>query len=219
MLSNLPDVLIAVVLVLVLSASMSTLSSLVLTSSSTLTLDFIDPLRKDALTEKSKLTLMRIFVVVFIAVSAVIAIFQARSHVTFIAQLMGISWGALAGAFLAPFLYGLYWKRTTKTSVYVSFCYGVVLMLLQLCVSLGLFTVPGAFLQFIFRNSLYSGVFAMLTSLVLVPLISICTKSVPKKVDKMFDCYEVVRPVRVSTSLGNLMENDDDLRGEPIPED
>ena len=219
MLSNLPDVLIAVVLVLVLSASMSTLSSLVLTSSSTLTLDFIDPLRKEALTEKSKLTLMRIFVVVFIAVSAVIAIFQAKSHVTFIAQLMGISWGALAGAFLAPFLYGLYWKKTTKTSVYVSFFYGVILMLIQLCVSLGWIAMPGAFLQFIFRNSLYSGVFAMLTSLVLVPLISVCTKSVPKKVDKMFDCYEVVRPVRVSTSLGNLAENDDDLRGEPIPED
>lgn len=41
MLSSLPDILIGVVIVLVLSASMSTLSSLVLTSSSTLTLDFL----------------------------------------------------------------------------------------------------------------------------------------------------------------------------------
>ena len=53
---------------------------------------------------------MRILVVFFIVVSAAIAIVQAKSAVTFIAQLMGISWGALAGAFLAPFLYGLYWK-------------------------------------------------------------------------------------------------------------
>ncbi|MBQ7656034.1 MAG: sodium:solute symporter, partial [Clostridia bacterium] len=41
MLSGLPDILIAVVVILVLSASMSTLSSLVLASSSTLTLDFL----------------------------------------------------------------------------------------------------------------------------------------------------------------------------------
>ena len=43
MLASLPDLMIGVVIILVLSASMSTLSSLVLTSGSTLTLDIIDP--------------------------------------------------------------------------------------------------------------------------------------------------------------------------------
>ena len=119
MLSGLGDVLIAVVLILVLSASMSTLSSLVLTSSSTLTLDFINSFKKKQSDEKKNLLVMRIFVAVFIIISAVIAIVQAKSRVTFIAQLMGISWGALSGAFLAPFLYGLYWKKTSKAAVVI----------------------------------------------------------------------------------------------------
>ena len=58
MLSTLPDILIGIVVVLVLSASMSTLASLVLTSSSTLTLDFLkDNVMKD-MSEK-KLTQYR----------------------------------------------------------------------------------------------------------------------------------------------------------------
>ena len=129
MLSGLPDLLIAVVVILVLSASMSTLSSLVLTSSSTLTLDLLkDNVIKD-MDEKKQVGIMRALIVVFIAISVVLAIIQYRSSVTFIAQLMGVSWGALAGAFLAPFLYGLYWKRTTKAACWVSFGFSTVVML------------------------------------------------------------------------------------------
>jgi SSS family solute:Na+ symporter len=106
MLSGLPDVLIGIVIVLVLSASMSTLSSLVLTSSSTVTLDLIAHFKKD-MKEKRKLLVMRVLLVCFIILSVVLAL----NPPTFIAQLMGYSWGALAGSFLAPFLYGLYWKR------------------------------------------------------------------------------------------------------------
>ena len=93
MLSGLPDLLIAVVVILVLSASMSTLSSLVLTSSSTLTLDLLkDHIVKD-MDEKKQLFIMRVLIVVFVAISVVIAIIQYKSNVTFIAQLMGVSWG------------------------------------------------------------------------------------------------------------------------------
>lgn len=202
MLSGLPDILIAVVLVLVLSASMSTLSSLVLTSSSTLTLDFIAPLKKDGMKEKSQLSIMRIFIAFFIVVSAVIAIVQAKSKVTFIAQLMGVSWGALAGAFLAPFMYGLYWKKTTKASVAASFIFGTVVMVIQLIVSLGFISFNGGVLGFIFTNSLYSGVFAMLGSLVIVPLVSIFTqKTAPKNTDSMFSCYDKTVEVHTTTSL------------------
>ena len=116
MLSGLPAILIALVVILVLSASMSTLSSLVLTSSSTLTLDFLKSSVKKDMNEKQQLFTMRLLIAVFIAISAVIAMVQYNSNVSFIAQLMGVSWGALAGAFLAPFLYGLYWKRTTKAA-------------------------------------------------------------------------------------------------------
>ncbi len=117
MLSGLPDVLIGIVIVLVLSASMSTLASLVLTSSSTLTLDFLkDNVLKNT-SDKKHVRAMQILIVFFIALSVAIAV----DPPTFIAQLMGISWGALAGAFLAPFLYGLYWKRVTKAAVWASF--------------------------------------------------------------------------------------------------
>ena len=99
MLSGLPDALIAVVVILVLSASMSTLSSLVLASSSTLTLDFLKDTALKEMDEKQQVRVMRLLIVVFIAISVVLAIVQYRSNVTFIAQLMGVSWGALAGAF------------------------------------------------------------------------------------------------------------------------
>ena len=191
MLSKLPDLLIAIVLILVLSASMSTLSSLVLTSSSTLTLNLIEPLRKKEMQEKGKMTVMRIFVAVFIAISAAIAIVQARSKVTFIAQLMGVSWGALAGAFLAPFVYGLFWKKTTKQSVAASFIFGCGMMVVQLLKSLGLITIQGGVLGFVFQNSIYSGVIAMVAGLIIVPVVSLLTrKGIPAGVDDAFACYE-----------------------------
>lgn len=191
MLSGLSDIRIGVVLILVLSASMSTLSSLVLTSSSTLTLDFLGSFKKKKAEEKSNMLTMRIFVAVFIIISAVIAIVQAKSRVTFIAQLMGISWGALSGSFLAPFLYGLYWKKTSRASVVASFVFGTVVMIVQLCISLGWIHVGGTFLTFIFKNSLYSGVFCMLASIVIVPLVSLVSqKTKPAGVEQMFACYD-----------------------------
>ena len=132
MLSNLPDLLMGIVVILVLSASMSTLSSLVLASSSTLTLDFIKGTLVKEMSEKRQIFVMRLLVVVFVAISAIIAVVQYKANVTFIAQLMGISWGALAGSFLAPFIYGLYWKRTTKASVWVSFIFGSGIMILNM---------------------------------------------------------------------------------------
>ena len=151
MLSTLSPVLIGIVIVLVLSASMSTLSSLVLTSGSTITLDFIAPLSKKELGEKRKMLIMRVFIVIFIIISAVIAIFQARTKNLFIAQMMGVSWGALAGSFIAPFLYGLYTKKTTRASVVASFVWGVCLETVQLLVSLGVISVANIpLLKFVF---------------------------------------------------------------------
>ena len=195
----LPSVIIAVVIVLVLSASMSTLSSLVLTSSSTLSLDIIRPaLQKyvlnKKLSEKKLIAIMRIFIVFFIAVSAVIAVLKdANPGFTFIAQMMGISWGALAGAFLAPFLYGLYWKRTTKAGCIACNIWGCGLMIVQLIITLGGIDVTGwgPVLGFIFKSSINSGVIAMLGGLIIVPLVSAFTKHYNKtEVDEMFAGYE-----------------------------
>ena len=174
MLSTLPDILVGIVIVLVLSASMSTLSSLVLTSSSTLTLDFIKGNVIKDMDEKKQLLCMRIMLVFFIAISVIIAL----DPPTFIAQLMGISWGALAGAFLAPFMYGLYWKGVTKAAVWASFACGVLL------------TVANMFFKFI-ASPINAGAVAMVAGLIVVPVVSWITPKMKKdKVDEIFVCLD-----------------------------
>jgi SSS family solute:Na+ symporter len=128
MLSGLSAGMIALVVILVLSASMSTLSSLVIVSASTLTLDLIRDNFAKNMSESRQVLLIRALVVVFIAISAVLALVQYKSSVTFIAQLMGVSWGAMAGAFLAPFMYALYAKWVTKSACWTCFIFGSVLM-------------------------------------------------------------------------------------------
>ena len=204
MLSTLSPYIVGIVIVLVLSASMSTLSSLVLTSASTLALDVFVPFSKKEMTEKKKLLLVRIFIVFFIVLSAVIAILKDTvwSDFVFIAQMMGVSWGALAGAFLAPFLYGLYWKKATRPAVWTSFAFGVGIMVFQLVVSLAKIPLPGAFLGFVFKNSLSSGVCAMLGGLIIVPVVSLFTqKRKPDNVDSLFECYKVTHTVPATSSL------------------
>ncbi len=174
MLSTLPDILVGIVIVLVLSASMSTLSSLVLTSSSTLTLDVIKGNIIKEMSEKKQVLCMRILLVFFIAISVILAL----DPPTFIAQLMGISWGALAGAFLAPFLYGLYWKKVTKASVWASFIVGVGI------------TVSNIFLKYI-ASPINAGAIAMVAGLIVVPLVSLVTpKMKEEEVNEIFTCLE-----------------------------
>ncbi len=194
MLANLAPVIVALIIVLVLAASMSTLSSLVLTSSSTLTLDVIKPAlsKRKEVDDKKSVFIMRAFIVFFIAVSAVIAILKDSiwQNSVFIAQMMGVSWGALAGAFLAPFIYGLYSKKTTKASVVACFIYGTGLEIIQLCISVGWITIDGGVLGFVFKNSLYSGVFAMIGGLILIPIVNLFTqKTLPKNIDEKFSCF------------------------------
>lgn len=196
MLSGLPDLLIAIVVILVLSASMSTLSSLVLASSSTLTLDFLKEKVCPNMSDRQQVTVMRLLVVVFIAISVVLAIIQYRSNVTFIAQLMGVSWGALAGAFLAPFLFGLYWKKTTKAACAVSFLFSTVVML----ANIGLKSLFPPILQ----SPINAGAFCMLAGLILVPLVSLFTRKPDASlVDEAFSCYDQRVLVRQREALGD----------------
>lgn len=174
MLSTLPDILIGIVIVLVLSASMSTLASLVLTSSSTLTLDFLKDNVMKNMSEKKQVRTMQVLIVFFIVLSVAIAL----DPPTFIAQLMGISWGALAGSFLAPFLYGLYWKRVSKAAVWASFAAGVGI------------TVSNMFIGYI-ASPINAGAIAMIAGLVIVPVVSVLSpKPDTGKVDQIFECYD-----------------------------
>lgn len=174
MLSTLPDILIGVVIILVLSASMSTLSSLVLTSASTLTLDFIKGNIVKDMDDKKQLIYIRVLIVFFIVVSVVLAL----NPPTFIAQLMGISWGALAGAFLAPFLYGLYWKGVTRAGVWASFICGVGI------------TVSNMFFKFI-SSPINAGAAAMIVGLVVTPVVSLLTPKLDSGLlTRIFKCYD-----------------------------
>lgn len=205
MLSGLSPLLISLVLVLVLSASMSTLSSLVLASGSTLTLDFLIPVSRKKWSEKKKMGTMRWLIACFLIVSAVIAIVQLRSNVVFIAQLMGVSWGALAGAFLAPFLYGLFWKKTTVAACWCCFSMGVLLSVVQLVKTLTGFQFGLVFLDdWLFKTSIHSGTFAMLFGLLLVPAVSLITAKMDQKlVTEIFHCYKRKEVVPVTKSLGD----------------
>lgn len=189
MLETLPDILIALVVLLVLSASMSTLASLVLTSSSTMTLDLIYRDKKsqdgeveggeidDMVAEKierRKVVVMRVLIVFFIVLSLMIALNPPQ----FIAQLMGISWGALAGAFLAPFMLGLYWRGVTPASVWACFAWGVGL------------TVVNMMLGNSLLNPIDCGAVAMVGGFVIVLIVSLFTRKMnPSFVDDVFKCY------------------------------
>ena len=189
MLTTLPDVLIALVVLLVLSASMSTLASLVLTSSSTMTLDLIYRDKKslpgeveegaidDMVSEhieRRKVVVMRVLIVFFIVISLMIAL----NPPTFIAQLMGISWGALAGAFLAPFMLGLYWRGVTTASVWACFAWGVGITVVNMIIGNPI-------------NPINCGAIAMLGGFPVVWIVSIVTPKMNKQtVDSIFKCYE-----------------------------
>lgn len=191
MLSALPDILMGIVIVLVLSASMSTLSSLVLTSSSTLTLDLIKGNLIKDMKEKQQLFSLRVLIVVFIAISVVLAL----DPPTFIAQLMGISWGALAGAFLAPFLYGLYWKKVTKSAVWACFISGIGI------------TVSNMFFKYI-ESPINAGAFAMVVGFIVVPVVSILTPKMKETfVNGIFDCYNSEVKVKSKSVLPEEQNN------------
>ena len=188
MLENLHPLLIALVVILVLSASMSTLSSLVIASSSTLTIDLIKDNVVKNMSDKKQVLCIRVLIVIFIAISAIIAVIQYKSAVTFIAQLMGISWGALAGSFLAPFLYSLYWKKTT-------FVFGCMIMVLNL--------VAGSHFPALLQSPINCGAFAMLTGLIIVPVVSLFTKKPDAAlIENTFACYDKTSTVTQKTALG-----------------
>ena len=150
-----------------------------------MTLDFIKGTIVKEMKEKTQMIVMRVLIAFFIILSVVIAL----NPPTFIAQLMGISWGALAGAFLAPFMYGLYFKKVTKASVWASFAVGVGL------------TVANMFFKFI-ASPINAGAIAMLAGLVVVPLVSLITPKMKKEtVDEIFTCYDKTVTVTEKTSL------------------
>jgi len=157
----LPELAVVLLLLLILSASMSTLSSLVLVSSSSITIDLLKGYVRPNMGEKEELVIMRIFCLIFIALSATLALLKPAIILT----MMALSWGTVAGVFLGPYIWGLFWKGTTKMGVW--------------CGTLGgLFTGVGFAWFHNFDASFVpiGGALAMIISLIIVPIVSTFTK-------------------------------------------
>lgn len=169
--SQLPEVLMALILLLVLSASMSTLSSLVLVSSSSIAIDlYKGHVNTDVSTENSVI-MMRFLSALFI----IISFFIARYEFAIIITLMSLSWGAVAGTFMAAYIYGLYWKRTTLAGAAVG-------MVTGLTTSVTLFYVLGP------ANSPIASSIAMIVPFFVIPAVSLFTKAPDKElIDKAFE--------------------------------
>ena len=174
----LPEALLVLIMLLILSASISTLSSLVLVSASVVTVDFTKGIVKPNISARDEVMLMRLFVCIFIIVSVILAQLKVGSIVT----LMSISWGAVAGAFIGPYVWSLYMKRVNQAAAWVGMLGG-----LGICLGLNL----GYIIKYdTATNGKYAtlwAVLAMFGSLILVPLVSLLTK--PMSDEHLERCY------------------------------
>jgi len=179
--AGLPELLVMVVVLMVFSASMSSLSSLVLVSSSSIAVDIYGAfVNRDANPRKTML-LMRLLCAVFVGCSLLIALRPP----TFIVNLMVMSWSTLAGVFLAPYVYGLLWKRATRAGVYAGVISGLLcaVVLFPDAWGWGQAGVPVA------------GVVTMVVPLIIMPLVSLFTTPPPKElVDSAFAVEPVKQP-------------------------
>ena len=176
-------VLLAIIMVLLLSASMSTLQSVVLTSASAVAVDLIPSVRKKPFAQDTQMLLTRLFCLAFVTCSFVFA----TRNIPIIVSLMSFSWGVVSGCFIGPYIWGLFSRKITKT--------GAVAGMLS-----GLVTVGGATLVISLESGFSAaaarspemGVAAMAVSLVAVPLVSAFTthsKNEMERVDEIFTCY------------------------------
>lgn len=170
MTTNLPETIMALILLLVLSASMSTLSSLVLVSSSSVAIDLYKGHVNPGISKENSLAMMRFLSALFI----IISYFIARYEFAIIVTLMSLSWGVVAGGFMAPYLYGLYWKRTTRWGATAGMLTGSTLAIV-------LFYVMGPDLAPV------ASTIAMIVPFFVVPAVSLLTAAPDKAlIDKAF---------------------------------
>ncbi|MBQ6829955.1 MAG: sodium:solute symporter [Clostridia bacterium] len=175
-------ILLAVIMILLLSASMSTLEAVVLTSASAVAVDLIPAVRKKETKPETQMLLTRILCLVFVACSFIFA----TQNIPIIVSLMSFSWGVVSGCFIGPYIWGLFSKKITKIGAYAGMLSGLL-------------TVGGATLV-ISLNSGFSaaaarspemGVAAMAVSMIVVPLVSLVTKNKDTaRVDEIFACYQ-----------------------------
>ncbi len=173
-------ILLAIIMILLLSASISTLGAVVLTSASAVAVDLIPSVKKNVTLDKQML-LTRLFCLIFVACSFIFA----TQNIPIIVSLMSFSWGVVSGCFIGPYIWGLFSKKITKAGAYA----GVLTGLLTVGISTLVITLNSGF-GAAAAKSPEMGVAAMAVSFVIVPLVSALTKvKDPQRVDEIFDCY------------------------------
>ena len=150
-----PESLTIIILILILSASMSTLAALVLISSSSLVKDFYAGFINKNVSDKGLTSLMRVGSILFVIISVIIALIKPDS----IVAILSISWGAVGSFFLGPFVWGLFNKKVNKFGAISSAMLGLI-------VCVGLFIIWGP------KLSPQAGTIGMLVSLAVNPLFS-----------------------------------------------
>ncbi|MBQ4543924.1 MAG: hypothetical protein IJA19_07135, partial [Clostridia bacterium] len=179
--STLGIILLAVIVILLLSASMSTLGAVVLTSASAVATDLIPAVRKKQTNSRTQMFLTRLFCLLFVACSFIFA----TQNIPIIVSLMSFSWGIVSGCFIGPYIWGLFSKKITKIGAYS----GIVAGLLVVGVSTLVISLNSGF-SAAAAKSPEMGVFAMAVSVVIVPLVSAFTKNKDKeRVEEIFTCY------------------------------
>lgn len=169
---GIPDALLGLFVVLLLSASISTLTSLVLSSSSVVTLDLIATLVP--LKQKGTALVMRLLCLVFVGLSLAINFLMQGTPIV---SLMSLSWGTIAGAFLAPFIYGLLWRGVTKAGAFAGVIGGALISLLPPLVAGDMSLAP------------MSGAAAMLCGLIIVPVVSLATQKTAFSKALLDECF------------------------------
>ncbi len=157
---GIPDAMLGLFVVLLLSASISTLTALVLSSASVISVDLIGAIAPNT-KPKTTLWIMRSLCIVFVIFSLVVNFLMQKTPIV---SLMSLSWGTIAGAFLAPFLYGLLWRGVTKAGAYTGVICGALISLIPPLTTGNMSLAP------------VSGAAAMLAGLVIVPVVSLLTK-------------------------------------------
>ena len=177
-------ILLAIIMILLLSASMSTLEAVVLTSASAVAVDLIPAVRKKQTKPENQVLLTRILCLAFVACSFIFA----TRNIPIIVSLMSFSWGIVSGCFIGPYIWGLFSKRITKIGAFAGVLSGLV-------------TVGGATLVISLQSGFSAaaakspemGVAAMAVSLVIVPLVSALTRNKKEEADRVneiFACYK-----------------------------
>lgn len=116
--------ILAVIMILLLSASMSTLSSVVLSSASAVAVDLVPELKRD-LRAGTQMHLTRVLCLVFVALSYIFA----TLNISIIVNIMSFSWGVVSGAFIGPYVVGIFSKRAYRASAICGLAAGVLAIL------------------------------------------------------------------------------------------